>query len=164
MKTSTPVDLGEAFGASSSESDPPFRPITPLGYSPRLGASSPRAAPPPPPVFTADDFDESRYAMNPEAYARVLPYLQTLVPKTEPKPEKEKRVDEEKPVDRFDNIKDETFKKTVSEVIDTFKGKDGAAKKKDAVKSAAKDFWNANQGKKINYADLKAVLEAVVTT
>lgn len=169
MNTSAPVNLGTAIG-SPTTLDPPglFRPVSPIAFSPRPGASSPGLSPRPepvvPPVFAADDFDESRYAMRSESYARILPYLQTLVPTSQPEPRKDKKTEEEKPVERYDHIKDDDFKKTVTEVIDTFKGKEGSGKKRDAVKNAAKEFWNSNLGKKINYADLKEILQAAAAT
>jgi hypothetical protein len=153
-----PTALGTATAAASVPLPPPAS--VPLTLPP------PGPLPlPPPAAVTADDFeDQSGYGMKYKAFARFLPNLKTLVrdePK-EPKSKEPKAKDDDKKVERFDNIPDATFKEKVSEVTDKFKGKEGAGKKRDIVQKAAKEFWNSHLGEKINYKELKEELEAVV--
>ena len=59
-------------------------------------------------------------------------------------------------------IKDQRFNDVVEKVIDTFKGKEGARKKKEAVKTAAKEYFDKHP--KINYVELKGLLEATAAS
>uniref|UniRef100_A0A6C0JHK9 Uncharacterized protein n=1 Tax=viral metagenome TaxID=1070528 RepID=A0A6C0JHK9_9ZZZZ len=179
-----PVDLGRAVQAQIPQPEPRAPPDP--GALPPLAAvawqPAPRAPPGPGPLpplgpvvlpqpITANDFaDPSGYAMKYDIFQTYKPYLSGLSPPKQSSPElpqkKEKleeTQEENKPVNRFDNIRDDDFLEQVGKVTDQVKGKDGASKKKDAIQKAAKEFWNSHLGKKINYGELKAVLTAAVS-
>jgi hypothetical protein len=158
-----PVDLGRAVQAQISQPGAPSVPQLPPGPEfPGEEVLQP---------ITADSFaDPSGYAMKYDIFQTYKPYLSTLsqtkqsLPELSQKKEKpEETKEENKPVNRFDNIIDVAFLEQVKKVKETVSGKPGAGDNKKIIEGAAKEFWNSHLGKKINYGELKAVLTAAVS-
>jgi hypothetical protein len=100
----------------------------------------------------ADDTDP--YSTTYANFEGIKPFLTAFYKeKEQPKPKVETQDVE---------TRDQEFNKIVERVIDTFKGKEGARKKKDAVKSRAKEYFDTHP--KINYRDLETILQAAAAS